>query len=646
MSSKVKNSLPEISRRSVWLRRFSKFTAFATLLLIFAGGLVTSTGSGLAVPDWPNTYGYFMFSFPFSKWVGGIFYEHLHRLIAFFVGLVTLVLAFWLWRSDEKLWLKNLGWGALVAVIAQGVLGGITVLFLLPTPVSVTHGVVAQSFFCITIAIAYFLSSEWKSDEAPIKHSANESFFRWTALAASFIFAQLILGAVMRHTGSGLAILDYPLATGRLIPVFNEDTVLIVNDARFGLGLDSVTLAQVTIHFVHRIGALLASIGIIGLAILGVRNYNWEKRIARPVLFLSVLLAIQLVLAGFVIWSGRNPVITTFHIWTGALMLGTSVFLSLRSYRLLGINFWPIARSVPSGVAARTRQILISLFELTKPRITGLILVAVGIGFYLALREAGLSLAGNVGRLIHLLIGTAFVSGGVGALNEFIERDEDSRMHRTMGRPVPAGHLSPFVAMMFGTVISICGVAYLAIALNILTGLLAFATLVLYLYVYTPLKKVTTLNTLVGAVPGALPPVGGWVAAGGDLTLGAWILFGILFLWQIPHFFSIGWLYRSDYKRAGFKMVPVTDESGSSTAIYVIVFCLALLCCSLSLSLTGTTGIFYLAGATLLGLAFLAAGINFALKKTNESARRLLITSVIYLPLLLIVMVLDAGTAG
>ena len=631
---------------SIWLRRFSKFTALATLLLIFVGGLVTSTGSGLSVPDWPNTYGYFMFSFPFSKWVGGIFYEHLHRLVASFVGLLTLVFAFWLWKSDEQLWLKNLGWGALAAVITQGVLGGITVLFLLPTPVSVTHGVVAQSFFCVIIAMAYFLSSEWKHDEAPLTHPGNESFFRWTALAASFIFAQLILGAVMRHTGSGLAIMDYPLATGRLIPAFNGDTLFIVNDARFDLGLDSVTLSQITIHFVHRLGALLASIGIIGVAILGVRNYSQEKRIAWPALFLAALLAIQLTLAGFIVWSGRNPVITTFHVWTGALMLGTSVLLSLRSYRILGINFWPIARSVPSGVAARTRQLVISFFELTKPGITGLVLVAAGIGFYLALNEAGSSLGDNVGRLIHLLIGTALVSGGVGALNEFIERDDDLRMYRTMERPVPAGHLSPFVAMMFGTVISICGIAYLAIALNVLTSLLAFATLVLYLYVYTPLKKKTTLNTLVGAVPGALPPMGGWVAAGGDLTLGAWILFGILFLWQIPHFFSIGWLYRNDYKRTGFRMVPVTDDTGRATALYVIMFCLALLGCSLSLSFVGITGGVYLAGATLLGLVFLAAGTNLALKKTDKSARQLLIASVIYLPLLLIVMVLDVGIIG
>ena len=146
-----------IKNSQTWLRRYSKFTAFSTLGLIFAGGLVTSTGSGLAVPDWPNTYGEFIFTFPYSKWVGGIFYEHIHRLLASFVGFLTLVLSIWLWRTEPRPWMKKLGLFALGAVIAQGILGGLTVLFLLPTAISMTHGILAQTFFCITIFIAYSL---------------------------------------------------------------------------------------------------------------------------------------------------------------------------------------------------------------------------------------------------------------------------------------------------------------------------------------------------------------------------------------------------------------------------------------------------------------------------------------------------------
>jgi len=319
---------------SVWLPRFAKFTVFSTLLLIFAGGLVTSTGSGLSVPDWPNTYGQFMFTFPWSDMIGGILYEHTHRMLATVVGFLMLVLAFWLWSKESRQWLKRLGWIALAVVIAQGILGGITVLTYLPLGVSMAHGILAQTFFCMTIAIAYFLSREWTEREAKIEHEQNQSLFKWSLVVTGLIYLQLILGALMRHSDSGLAILDFPLVDGRVIPSFGV-ALESINDRLWLLGLDEITMSQIIIHFLHRVSAVAVSIGIIGLFIKVLQFYRDHKKLLLPAVLLFVLLVGQITLAAFVIWSFRNPVITTFHVWVGALMLGSASFLSLRCYGLL-----------------------------------------------------------------------------------------------------------------------------------------------------------------------------------------------------------------------------------------------------------------------------------------------------------------------
>ena len=224
------------SNYNVWLHRFAKLVAGATFILIFIGGLVTSTDSGLAVPDWPTTYGQFMFSFPLSQMVGGIFYEHGHRMVASVVGMVTVILAVWLWRKEPRVWVKRLGWLALLAVIIQGLLGGLTVLFLLPTAISVSHGALAQIFFCLTICLALFISKEWQQPPAKITDTSCPPLQTLTIVTTAAIFTQLILGAVMRHTKSGLAIPDFPLAFGRIIPPFDS--------------------AKIALHFSHRLGAL------------------------------------------------------------------------------------------------------------------------------------------------------------------------------------------------------------------------------------------------------------------------------------------------------------------------------------------------------------------------------------------------------
>ncbi|MBH31228.1 MAG: protoheme IX farnesyltransferase [Candidatus Marinimicrobia bacterium] len=633
------------SNSQIWLRRYSKFTAFSTLGLIFAGGMVTSTSSGLAVPDWPNTYGEFMFTFPLSKWVGGIFYEHLHRLIASFVGLLTLVLAFWLWRSEKRQWVKNLGWIALTAVIAQGILGGLTVLLLLPTAISITHAVLAQTFFCITIALAFFLSKEWDCSESE-DGLAGRTFARWTVILTITIYIQLILGALMRHTGSGLAVVDFPLVNGAVFPVLNEALLSSMNWARFDLGLEPVMLSHVFIHLLHRFGAVMVLGAATFVTLHASKHHRYEDRLFLPVLFIDLLLLTQIFLAALVIWSAKAPIITTFHVWVGALLLGASFFLSLRTVRML----------VPSGklrflfqrdpdmfpTAEGWRGVASSYWELTKPRIIWLVLVATTIGFYLGAMQVAQSILSEPWPLIHTIVGTLLVASGVGVLNQYIERDADGRMKRTKTRPIPSGRVQPVSARRFGVLLSAAGVIYLLTTVTVHVALVAFLTVFLYLGVYTPLKKKTTWNTLIGAVPGALPTLGGWLAATGNLELGGWLLFGVLFLWQIPHFFAIAWLYRKDYARAGFQMLPgVESTTMTKTSLYCISFAVLLMICTTLIHLQGISGQVFLWGSLLLGGVFLALSMDAARGWNHERARRLLMGSIIYLPLLLLILVID-----
>ena len=243
--------------------------------------------------------------------------------------------------------------------------------------------------------------------------------------------------------------------------------------------------------------------------------------------------------------------------------------------------------------------------------------------------------------MIHLLIGSLLAAGGTLALNQYRERDLDARMDRTRARPLPAGRLQPLEAWLFGVALTLLGTAYLAALVNPLVALVTLATTILYLFAYTPLKRRTPLCTLVGAVAGALPPVAGWAAARGDVAPGAWVLFAILFLWQLPHTLAIARLYRDDYARAGVRVLPVVDPDGASTERQVVLACVALVSVSLLPAVAGWTGPIYLAGALVLGLAFSAVGVEQALVPSPRAARHVLLASLIYLPLLLGLMAFD-----
>jgi protoheme IX farnesyltransferase len=296
----------------------------------------------------------------------------------------------------------------------------------------------------------------------------------------------------------------------------------------------------------------------------------------------------------------------------------------------------PPTEVIVASIARDRRQVAADLLALTKPRVVVMILVTTLVGYYV-----GLAGAPDYVRMLHLIIGTLLAAGGTLALNQYWERDVDALMQRTRTRPLPDGRLQPLEALLFGAAITVLGVVYLAACVNLLSAAVTAATAVLYLFAYTPLKLRSALCTIVGAVPGALPPVTGWVAARDDLSLGAWVLFGILFLWQLPHTLAIARLYRDDYARAGVRVLPVVDAEGSTTERQIVTGCLALLAVSLLPTLIGLTGGLYFTGALGLGLVFVVLGGLQALAPSTVSARRVLYASLLYLPALLALLAFD-----
>jgi protoheme IX farnesyltransferase len=546
---------------SRWLHRFACLLAAATFLLIVAGGSVTSNRAGLAVPDWPETYSQPMWRFPLNKMVGGIFYEHSHRLIASGVGLLTTVLALWAFFGQRDVTIRRLGIAALVAVLLQGLLGGLTVKFLLPPSISIAHAALAQAFFCITIALALVTS-----DFHPIESSGRT---RGLSLAMTIaVYVQLILGAAIRHSERGVI-------------------------AHVAGAVAVVILAVLLIRQRPALSALVALQVCLGLATLVMRQ---------PKLAPGQLDMIQVLLP-------------TLHLAVGALVLGISFALTFR----LGLH-----RTAP----------LRAYIELTKPRIVSMVLVTTALGFFLGGHAAW-------PVLLATLTGVGLATSGAAALNNYLDRDVDSKMVRTRKRALPAGLVSPAQALAFGVSLVLVGVLALVWAVNLLTGFLVLLAAFLYVLVYTPMKRLSWLNTTIGAIPGAIPPLCGWAAASGRLDPGAWVLFAILFVWQHPHFFAIAWMFKDDYRNAGLKMLPVVDPSGASTVRQTLAFSLALIGVALLPSFVGMTGRVYLWGALAMSLALLAVGVVFCRAKTFVDARRLLKASVIYLPLLVILMILD-----
>jgi len=551
------------------MHSFVRATAAMTFVLLLAGGLVTSTDSGLAVPDWPLSYGTLM-----PPMVGGIRYEHTHRLIAGLVALLIAILAAWLWRRERRRWVRRLGAAAVGAVLTQAALGGLTVLLVLPAPISIAHACLGPLVFCLTVLLAQVTSPGWASRRPPLDDGRAGMTAVWTT--AAFI-AQLVLGAVLRHTGGALTLhligaAAVILMTGRLLQRTRRDPAIFR-------------------------GTLALALGVIGQLLLGVLAWRWREQV----------------------------LVTTAHQALGALLVAGSAALTVRLM-------------TPQLMAwlGRWRRQAADYLALTKPRLTFLALLAVLAGFLM-----GSSRPLEWGRLLLTLLGAALVGGGGNALNQWWEREADALMRRTNRRPLPAGRLRPGQALAFGLAAAAGGVLLLALAVHALAALLGVVTLISYVALYTPMKRVTPLCTLIGAVPGALPPVIGWAAARGALALEAWVLFAMLFLWQLPHFLAIAWVHREDYARAGFRMLPVVDPEGLSTARQMVLYGSALLPISLLPTLLGAAGEVYFAGAAAVGVWFVGMTVAAARRRSEALAGRLFLASIGYLPVVLGLMVLD-----
>ena len=343
------------------LHRFAKLVAGCTVLLVLAGSLVTSTGSGLSVPDWPTSYGWNMFTFPPSKWVGGIFYEHGHRLIASTVGCLTIILAAWLWAKEPRHWVKWLGVSALGAVLAQGLLGGLTVLFFLPAAISTAHAGLAEVFFCLVVSIALFTSPGWTDgyrsslrgpgvlggERRALWHTVPARRLRVLATGTTaLIYAQILVGATMRHTGAGLAIPDFPLMLGHFVPPYWDP--------------------KIAIHFSHRVGALavlFATLGTTGLVWSSMRD---RLELVRPAALLMALVIVQATLGALTVLSHLNIWLNSVHVVCGALVLTTSLVLTLRSWR--GMFADDTVRAAPFGQALGARTTPATDVSIAVPR--------------------------------------------------------------------------------------------------------------------------------------------------------------------------------------------------------------------------------------------------------------------------------------
>ncbi len=325
--------IPPIKLRS-GLNVFAWFTAVATLLLICSGGMVTSKGVGLAVPDWPTTFGYNMFLFPVSKWIGGIFFEHTHRLIASVVGFLTIILAIWLWRGENRQWLRNLGVIAVAAVILQGVLGGLRVT-MLKDEIGIFHACLAQAFLGLIVLIALVTTNFWRTLSSVIVDPRKFAAIRTAAIVITIaIYVQLALGATMRHQHRDLAILDFPTANGGWIPDTGATALAKINAWRDARGLSDVDAFQIWLHMAHRFLAFIIALAVIGFSVRVWRDADHVGPLKRLSIFWVVLLLCQLTLGAWTIWSNKAADIATTHVAVGATMLSFGVSISAICWRI------------------------------------------------------------------------------------------------------------------------------------------------------------------------------------------------------------------------------------------------------------------------------------------------------------------------
>ncbi len=582
-----------------WIHRLAVATAVATYLLILIGGLVHGTGSSLACPDWPTCYGTFM-----PKMEGGVLVEHSHRLAAGTVVILTLVLASVLTFAGRRdalaRALRPFGWLAVALVFAQALLGGITVLLRLPTPISTAHTATSLLFFMTVLYIAVRSRPERLTPPA----GAPPIVARASLIAAVGVYVQMVLGGLVRHSGAALACVDVPLCRGSLWP-----------DAH----------PTVLIQALHRLNAVAVACLVLAAAVIAFRHA--PRAITRALALVApVLVGVQIWLGLRSVQSFLDLVTVESHLAVATALLATLILIALSARTAVRPQF---------GRLAWIRGVI----ALGKPRITGLVVVTFMGGLWLA--------PGPIAhwRAIMTLIGTAFLVAASNTFNMYLERDVDPLMERTRDRPLPRGVLSPETSLVFGALLACFAVPLVFLGSNLLTGILGLAALGSYVAIYTPLKRHSAAALFIGAVPGALPPLMGWTAVTGRLDAPGVALFAILFFWQIPHFCAIAIYRASEYARAGFKVLPA--RVSRRTTLATMVGCtLGLVAATLVLGPLGVTGTAYLACAITLGTVFVAWTIaGFRRAAAPTWARSLFFYSLVYLTVLFVAIALGRTAA-
>lgn len=613
---------PNMNPWQRWAHKLAWGCVVLTLFMIGVGAMVTTTRAGDTNPGWSLRFWEW-----FTSWwnaSGGRAWEDGHRVVGTLVGFCGIALAFTMWKGESGRNRSWLGVAALALIAAQGLIGGLRVLVVSDAAVRDTvlgytgggydvelrraikamiHGVTAQVIFSSLCCVMVLTSRRWLAAWGAQRSPAATGTRRLALASVLLAVGQLALGTFVRQTGNGV--------------------------------------------LWHVCGAFVVSTTVLLLLLRVMRHHGGQAPLRRLALTVGILLACQVFLGvtpyilGGGEWASIDPasavaLMRSAHVVCGALILATLTVHALWVFRLAQPE-----QARAAGTAAEfdsgARRVVGDFLVLTKVRLSGLVMVTVAAGYFIAVPGAP-----NVALLFTTMFGVSLVAGGTSALNQLIERERDKLMDRTRNRPLPSGRMQPTTALMFGLGTIIGGTLLVAWGVNLLAAGLTLATSVIYLCIYTPLKTRTTANTLVGAVPGALPPVIGWAAATGTVNLWAFVLFAILFVWQLPHFWSIAWLYREDYRKGGMKMLSgIDDDSGRFISGQIALWCAALVMTSLLPVLVGMASPRYGIGAIVLGLGFLGAGLVHAARRTRNTTRGVFFASLLYLPALLAALLID-----
>lgn len=603
------------------LKNLSLLNVFITFILLMWGAVVHNTESSLACPDWPLCYNQF-----FPNMEGAILIEHGHRLLASFVGLLTIGMVFLSWKEKAKSLahehLYNASLLSLFLVIAQGALGGITVVYKLPTIVSTSHLGLSLIYFSLIIYINHkashlnALSREFGLElKEKIQKFYKPNIRHGILFALAFLYAQILLGAFMRHAGAGAACGLGP-----------RSSLLCLDSASWALTLwPSIGPSQ--LHMIHRLFAIVVFFIVSFFSIRAYHFFKGDKVFRAASILPFVFVSFQVFIGIMTVYFNLAVVPTTLHLAGAALSLASLWKLNLLIKDLENTFFVDHQHSFFSDVVG-----------LTKPRLSGLVMLTVLVGSLIAPEKI------NFFKGLFAFFLISLVVFGAAALNCYIERDVDAKMIRTKDRALPSKRMKPKTALWFGTILVLIAVPMLAIFINLITGILALVAALLYLYAYTPMKRKSELAVYIGAIPGAIPPVMGWTAVTGRIDVMAITLFLILFVWQLPHFLAISIYHAEDYGAADIKVYPNLRKGLLITKLGIFVFTLFLFITSLLPSIFSNASFIYTRAALFLSGGFLLySAVGFFVGqdglREKQWARNYFYGSIFYLPLLLMALI-------